>query len=1170
MKYISLAPRNEKRKEYEEYYNALDFALQDKTIQNIAVTGSFGTGKSTVLNSYFDNHKELKVIKVSLAKFGFSDKFNKRIDSINFDCDSNGNNDDTKNDVNDKSYGKKDIIKNKNIISDEENRIQLEVLKRIFYAIDGKRLSGNQFCSIKRQKTTVDKIIVFIKILTYLLLPIYLLNIKSLVSKVIEVFSRGSISLIKLISYPYFNIALAGIIFLILFAFFISNDLDRILTYVKTISFNGVKADIRNENIIDKYLHEILNLAINVDENIFIFEDLDRCENKVIFNKFRDLCITLNNNELVKMKFNNSYNVKCIKFIYAVKDDLVYYNQIDETKNITLCEEKTKFFDFVIPIIPIATQNNVHNIFIDYKNKLELKNIDDNYIFVVCSYINDLRLINNVFNEFQIYKQSLLNNYNSFNNEFDDRQLLTLIIFKNLYPKQFVEFQFNGEIGKVVSDIKKEKDFLLEQAEKDKDEFEHNDEYFKSNPQHKSKYSNSLKLIESIRTGDVAIYNNDMIVEKFAKLDDNQFLRMGIIHGFINESVNQYINYFYDNYIDENDNEFIKLVYAGKNDIGYKIHYPDRVFDRLTDVHFKHFSAVNYDIIEYAINDKFNDIKTNNLLNAVMNQAETFISVLKYFKNNTNKVLFKIITMCYKHNNEYCIEIILNNEIYDDDKLSIINCILMFIDEDSVFEIDRDGIISEFASENIDKIIKFDDKLQKLYIDRLHIDCKNLSYEKYKNNIWIIGGFIDYLIKDKIDNNEFFAYYDNLKLYFIYKKLYSSDFENDNFKFINEFADDNFKKSIKMYLDEYIKECLLKTNLNSISISDSFVGLLYYAKDDSIVKDIVLKLQGKQNLSSFIYDKIDDEDLDDEYCENRLDLIYNSIINNDSIQLSMNDMFIYYIKIGWTEQLTCYFEKHFDMLLNNNNIDAEDEEKLSIFYSKMIINCCNLQGINRLLKKNKIDISDSKIVNLPKGLLLDILKNNNLLYNSTKLPLIRNITTEGLSYYIYHNSNSIIESNHINLLNEIDIQNIINNILCNDKNDNKYISEVFNKFFINHQLDVKNTITKEYIISSNFNYDHRVLNRVLLNLTNFEKLNIIYDKIEIMSVQQLKALVVSNNSPFINFINIQTMNGGSIDKKIVGRKDFIMFNKVIKKLSKKDVLRIIKSGDKDILAFETV
>ena len=53
----------------QESIKALHWALNNKQIKNIALTGPYGSGKSSVINSYLKLHKECKAIKISLATF---------------------------------------------------------------------------------------------------------------------------------------------------------------------------------------------------------------------------------------------------------------------------------------------------------------------------------------------------------------------------------------------------------------------------------------------------------------------------------------------------------------------------------------------------------------------------------------------------------------------------------------------------------------------------------------------------------------------------------------------------------------------------------------------------------------------------------------------------------------------------------------------------------------------------------------------------------------------------------------------------------------------------------------------------------------------------------------------------------------------------------------------
>ena len=55
--------------ELDTYEEALDFVFSEKDILNIAISGAYGSGKSSILNTYEKKHKELTFIHISLAHF---------------------------------------------------------------------------------------------------------------------------------------------------------------------------------------------------------------------------------------------------------------------------------------------------------------------------------------------------------------------------------------------------------------------------------------------------------------------------------------------------------------------------------------------------------------------------------------------------------------------------------------------------------------------------------------------------------------------------------------------------------------------------------------------------------------------------------------------------------------------------------------------------------------------------------------------------------------------------------------------------------------------------------------------------------------------------------------------------------------------------------------------
>ncbi|MGP9598020.1 YobI family P-loop NTPase, partial [Psychrobacter sp. AOP29-E1-4] len=74
-------------------------------------------------------------------------------------------------------------------------------------------------------------------------------------------------------------------------------------------------------------------------KNVVIIEDLDRFNNNEIFVRFREL------NSMI-----NKYCLNRVVFIYAIKDDM-----FTDT-------ERSKFFDYIIPIIPIVNPTTAYDI----------------------------------------------------------------------------------------------------------------------------------------------------------------------------------------------------------------------------------------------------------------------------------------------------------------------------------------------------------------------------------------------------------------------------------------------------------------------------------------------------------------------------------------------------------------------------------------------------------------------------------------------------------------------------------------------------------------------------------------------------------------------------------------------------------------------------------------
>lgn len=107
-----------------------------------------------------------------------------------------------------------------------------------------------------------------------------------------------------------------------------------------------------NESYFDKYLNEVLYLFENTDANAIVFEDIDRYNVNEIFERLREVN-TLANLQLEK-------DNKVLRFFYLLRDDI--YDSKD----------RTKFFDYIIPIVPVVDSSNSFNQFISHFENTEI------------------------------------------------------------------------------------------------------------------------------------------------------------------------------------------------------------------------------------------------------------------------------------------------------------------------------------------------------------------------------------------------------------------------------------------------------------------------------------------------------------------------------------------------------------------------------------------------------------------------------------------------------------------------------------------------------------------------------------------------------------------------------------------------------------------------------
>lgn len=430
LKYHSLTPINS-ADNCEVYMDALQEALQNPDIKNIAVTGPYGAGKSSVIRTFFDKHNgEYKHITITLANFLDNNIQKNTTTQEPQEQTATKKGNETANDKEDT------IPKTSTITGDDlEQLIERSIVQQLFYSVNDSSIPASHFKKIKKQdKFELFCIVLFILLclssIIYLLYP--------------ELLWR----MLKVTNVPVIIDNILRVLALFFAVWGIYEAIKKVVQIAISISVKqlhikeaGIELDKQeHKSILNYHIDEIIYFFEATEKNVVIIEDIDRFNHQGIFTKLREINYLINNCEKIHQK---------VVFIYALKDEMFQD------------KDRTKFFDFIIPIIPIVNYSNSGEILrkeftlkdddneivegtkkeIQFKGNITAEFIDDLSLF-----IDDMRLLYNIINEYNIYSQ-LITQYNS-----DAKGILAMVAYKNLYPEDFALLSQNkGLIAEIIT-----------------------------------------------------------------------------------------------------------------------------------------------------------------------------------------------------------------------------------------------------------------------------------------------------------------------------------------------------------------------------------------------------------------------------------------------------------------------------------------------------------------------------------------------------------------------------------------------------------------------------------------------------------------------------------------------------------------------------------------------
>lgn len=1069
------------------YKEAIDYVFDNDDIRNIAISGAYSSGKSSILESYKKQNPNFKFMHISLAHF-------KTVDGADSEV--------------------------------KDTTLEGKILNQLMHQIPADKIKQTNFnvkktSSFKRNIFSVVLLMILIVLGSYIkffnLWSTYITSLKD--SWIKDIFINTTNSSLLLIS----GIIITGILS---YGIYKLIEIQNNKNIFRKIRLQGSEIEIfqeKEDSYFDKYLNEVLYLFENTNVGSIVFEDIDRFDGDVIFERLREI------NMLINIRRYNEDNSP-LRFFYLIRDDIF------------ISKDRTKFFEFIIPIIPVLDSSNscdkVNEIF---KDSHICYKFDDNFLQGLSLYIDDMRLLINIYNEFTIY-------FNKLNTiELDCNKMLSIIVYKNLFPRDFNQLQlnqgfvcslFNNRYKFIEDEINLIQDKINEKREKIdqiKKEFlitideltlvydsKRTSNYYGLDPlteELNKELMRRKEVIESSREDLILKTVNEidsLNIEKnninrkclkeiitrenidsifkietvngigkeinFNDIRSSEYfdlLKYLIRNGYIDETYNDYMTYFYENNITRGDKMFLRsIVDKRAKEYEYKLLRVDLIIKRLKSSDFKQEEVLNFDLFKYLLeNDEWCEFKKILITQLKMKNNYKFIVeysdagyeadlMMRELNIIWTEFLYNAINefdISKKNLDNYLYSSICNNEIETLVQANIDESISEYISFSHKFLLfnycEKNKIINIFKALNV--------SFEKLYYEKDYVELFKSIYKEslYKlnfENISIILNNIFNIIDDSFIKH---------KNYTLIRKNETSSLN----KYIN--------KNMEVYLTEVVNNCselinddeecaieLLNNQSLTFETKHKYLGFLVtLIKEiekihDKNLYEILIKKKkvaySEINILEYYKEKGLDECLIKFINENNQEIIfsqYKSVIDPGVAEKFWDDLILCneLIDIKYKEIVSSFWFEY-----DRFDIKGIDLSKVNILIDNSIINMTNynLEFIREEYVGNKMNFIKNNIEEYSNIICEDNIRideiNEIIMWNVSDEVIIKVLssTSEEISViskkietkvlsYILENNIMLKELNDI--LNcyknyENDIKVIIEKIVCNNIN---YIGE---------------------------------------------------------------------------------------------------------------------------------
>lgn len=1001
------------------YENAIDFIFENNDIKNVAITGAYSSGKSSVLASYKKKHQELQFMHISLAHF----------------------------DTPDQEETKEPVLEGK-ILNQLIHQIPSDKIPQTNFRVKKKLDNKN----IKQMKHTV---------ICFLVATIYFVRFDTWKNYVSALPDSCSKHILMITTHPYALIA-DGVLILMLLSSFIGwlIGIQKNRNILHKVNLQGNELEIfeeSNDSYFDKYLNEVLYLFENTDADVIVFEDIDRFGANIIFERLREIN-TLANLQLEK-------DNKVLRFFYLLRDDI--YDSKD----------RTKFFDYIIPIVPVVDSSNSFNQFIKHFENTEIyERLDESFLQGLSLYIDDMRLLKNIYNEFIIY-------FNRLNiTELNCNKMLAIITYKNIFPRDFANLQLNRgfvytlfskkenfitaeitEINKRIDKIQKriassENEYLVSIRELDA---VFADKYFKHyhlsnetdsdltkfiiknlDTDQKDEYTSRKQTIEdklnknnitlnqeiqNLQQKEISLQNeslykiitrdnideifsitsiNDIDEEiDFNEIKSNEYfdlLKYLIRNGYIDETYTDYMTYFYENSLSRTDKIFLRSITDKKAKLyTYHLENPEKVVSQLKLVDFDQEEILNFDLLTYLLNNQDNDNYLNRLLKQ-LKDSKNFDFISSYFDITIELSEYvKRLNITWP---DLFNELLTKGNFSDKEihKYSIYS--IYYSDNDTLELINKDNCLSDYISNKYDYLAIEEPDIDKLIhgLKLLEVSFAGFDYDTIDKDLF-----------KEVYNNSLYAI-NNENIQLIQKEILNvtdtDDIIHKNYTIMASHQDSALTQYINQNINEYIDVVI-----------DMCDGRIY--DDENVVIDLLnnddLTLERKLSYITVL------ETIITNISKIENNILWTPLLNTDKVQYSESNLMDCFNTLGLTSTVISYINRC-NIDLDFSKYECHEGSKAQLFDSISVCNDVDNSKYKQIMLSLGFKYNNPHCVDISADKLNILIDTKIIQMTEDNLKFIRLNYHEQLFHFISANIGEYIEIMTDRLLEQEELLEILN------------------------------------------------------------------------------------------------------------------------------------------------